>query len=128
MSINLTKKPVIDITKTYHYRNGEPARILCTDANGEQPVVSMQPDGGLHRHNPDGTFYRSLNPEPSNLDLIEVLKLQIVQLVMPKTGNRKYPPDYIDWTASERLAADPGISASGNWIVRRFIEIPEEPS
>ena len=127
MSINLTKKPMIDITKTYRYRNGEPARILCTDSPARQPVLSMESNGSVTRHNADGTFY-SDTIEKSPFDLIEVRKPQIVQLVMPRTGNRKYPPDYIDWTASERLAADPGISASGNWIVRRFIEIPEEPS
>jgi hypothetical protein len=127
MSINLTKNPLIDITKTYRYRNGEPARILCTDSPARQPVLSMESNGSLISHNPDGTFYHG-TIEKSPFDLIEVREPQIVQLVMPAPGNRKYQPDYIDWTASERLETNKTFQTSGNWIVRRFIEILDEPT
>ena len=60
----------IDINKTYRYRNGEPARILCQDAPGrEDSVISLTAGGWIHRHYKCGSY---LEGERNSLDLIEV--------------------------------------------------------
>ena len=61
----------IDITKQYRYRNGQSARILCTDAPGvgSTPVLSIDPAGVVYRHKADGGFRMA---GESSLDLIEV--------------------------------------------------------
>ena len=60
----------IDINKTYRYRNGEPARILCQDAPGrEDSVISLTAGGWIHRHYKSGSY---LEGERNSLDLIEV--------------------------------------------------------
>lgn len=60
----------IDINKKYRYRNGESARILCVDAPGDQPVISLDGSGDTLAHNAAGQFF--LYNEESSLDLIEV--------------------------------------------------------
>lgn len=46
---------MIDINKKYRYRNGEPARVLCTDGSRNMfPVVSISKSGGLHVHTLEG--------------------------------------------------------------------------
>jgi hypothetical protein len=60
----------IDINKKYRYRNGESARILCVDAPGDQPVISLDGSGDTFAHNAAGQFF--LYNEESSLDLIEV--------------------------------------------------------
>jgi hypothetical protein len=60
----------IDINKKYRTRNGTAARILCVDAPTKaEPVISMDEDGLIRRHKPDGEYY---NDGTSSLDLIEV--------------------------------------------------------
>lgn len=128
MSINLTKTPMIDITKKYRTRDGQ--EVIIHSTNGPRfdfPVIAslatengwlpyQWPADGKHPH---GKFTN---------DLIEVREPQIVRLIMPAPNNRKYQPDYIDWPASERLSIDPTLQTGGNWIVRRFIEILDEPT
>lgn len=36
---------MIDMNKTYRYRNGQPARVLCVNRPDAQPVVSMAKNG-----------------------------------------------------------------------------------
>lgn len=60
----------IEMSKTYRYANGEPARILCTDAPGDHPVVSLSQAGKLFRHTPEGYFYDE--DCSTSYDLIEV--------------------------------------------------------
>lgn len=47
---------MISMDKKYRYRNGEPARILCIDANGRYPVVSLNEEGSVIFHNKDGAI------------------------------------------------------------------------
>lgn len=58
---------MIDMSKKYQTRDGTVARILCTDADGERPVVGMI-DGCIYRWRPDGTYGNGCNLEA---DLIE---------------------------------------------------------
>lgn len=58
----------IDITKKYRYRNGKPARILCTDAPGRFPVISLDEDGDPWCHTETG----EICDVDSEWDLIEV--------------------------------------------------------
>ena len=65
----------IDINKTYRYRNGHPARVLCVDGpsthNGEpQPVLSMEEDGTTNWHHESGRFMG--DGQEDDFDLIEV--------------------------------------------------------
>lgn len=60
----------IDINKKYRYRNGKPARILCVDAPGDQPVISINNEGSVHGHEANGNFYPYGGSSRS--DLIEV--------------------------------------------------------
>jgi hypothetical protein len=60
----------IDINKKYYYRNGEPARIICVDAPGDQPVISLDGSGDTLKHKATGQFF--LSNDESSLDLIEV--------------------------------------------------------
>ena len=47
---------IIDINKTYRYRNGEPARIICVDRpHVTHKVISMSEKGFLEFHLIDGT-------------------------------------------------------------------------
>jgi len=49
----------ISMEKKYRYRNGEPARVLCTDSpHPSRPVVSLGlEDGRLLTHFPNGWFW-----------------------------------------------------------------------
>jgi len=61
----------IRLNKKYRYRNGELARILCIDAPGSQPVVSIGlTTGEALNHNVNGQFFES-SSEYSSFDLIE---------------------------------------------------------
>jgi len=66
----------IQLDKKYRYRNGEPARILCIDAPGAEPVFSLTRTGAVHGHTADGIYYGK--EVESHLDLIEVLPLEVV--------------------------------------------------
>ena len=69
-SHDLTTMKPIDITEPpgfYTYRNGEPARILCTDAPGEHPVRSLARDGSTFSHYANG----SVGGPTNAMDLIE---------------------------------------------------------
>jgi len=72
---------MIDINKTYRYRNGEPARILCTDrSNGKEylcPVVSMRSDGSIWYHHENGNICQSIFDERDQ-DLIEVKEKKVL--------------------------------------------------
>lgn len=62
---------MIDITKKYKYRNGEPARILCVDRPSDNyPIVSMDNIGNTFTHAADGRLDRGA--AWNSLDLIEV--------------------------------------------------------
>lgn len=66
---------MIDMSKKYRYRNGEPARVLCVDAESggelaERPVLSIGPNVALTRHYQNGKTHEA-SDEPG--DLIEVL-------------------------------------------------------
>ena len=62
---------MIDMTKTYRYRNGEPARVLCVDRpDPSYPVLSMAKDGTVFCHYESGA---SCLVASSDIDLIEVL-------------------------------------------------------
>ena len=64
----------INLSKTYKYRNGEPARVLCVDGASENyPVVSLTSAGEPFTHDPNGKFM-SLDADNA-YDLIEVLPL-----------------------------------------------------
>jgi len=58
--------------KKYKYRNGEPARVLCTDrpSDGSLHVISIEEDGDIICHTLEGYFYS--DKTASNYDLIEV--------------------------------------------------------
>lgn len=60
---------IIDITKKYTYRNGEPARILCTDAYEKSPVIALTTSGKVTIHRADGKS--GIDDEESPWDLIE---------------------------------------------------------
>jgi hypothetical protein len=58
---------MIDINKTYRYRNGEDARILCVDRpNSNYPVLALRESGIITIHDIHGAH--AINHE---LDLIE---------------------------------------------------------
>lgn len=59
----------INITKKYRFRNGQPARILCTDAPGKYPVITIAEDGDISQHTKTGGYMRDGHCE---WDLIEV--------------------------------------------------------
>ena len=62
----------IEMGKTYRLRDGRPARVICVDAKGEQPVVALVPniDGEYTiRTSLVGEFYTN---QEHDLDLIEV--------------------------------------------------------
>jgi hypothetical protein len=60
----------IDINKKYRYRDGEPARILCVDAPGCYPVVSICPRGDVFTHTLTGSQHNGSSGCAG--DLIEV--------------------------------------------------------
>lgn len=61
---------MISMDKEYRYRNGEPARVLCVDAGGPEPVISLAKNGSIRRHRPDGLWWKF--GQASDADLIEV--------------------------------------------------------
>lgn len=60
---------MISMDKEYRYRNGGPARVLCIDASGTQPVITLTKDGIVRRHHPDGKWTDS---DEMPYDMIEV--------------------------------------------------------
>lgn len=60
----------IRMDRKYRYRNGEPARVLCVDASGEYPVISLTTLGAITRHKSNGFFLPKC--KESRHDLIEV--------------------------------------------------------
>ena len=46
---------MITMDKTYKTADGQPMRILCTDANGVYPVISLCKSGVALMHRADGT-------------------------------------------------------------------------
>lgn len=64
---------MIDINKKYRYRNGEPARVLCTDGSRNMfPVVSISKSGGLHVHTLEGGRVSYDQNYDHEYDLIEI--------------------------------------------------------
>jgi len=62
----------LDPTKEYQYRNGEkPWKIIWDVPSNEFPIVSIDKDGDVNSHYPDGSFD---GDAPSAWDLIEVKK------------------------------------------------------
>ena len=58
---------MITMDKTYKTADGKPMRILCTDANGVYPVVSLCASGVALMHRANGT-----QPFDERFNLIEV--------------------------------------------------------
>jgi hypothetical protein len=106
----------IDINKKYRYRNGTAARILCVDAPTKaEPVISMDEDGLIRRHKPDGEYY---NDGTSSLDLIEVREPREFNLQVATSLNTCYPVGYFS------SADDAGrVSSCTFWEVIRVREI-----
>lgn len=64
---------MLDLTdwqnKKYQTRDGRPVRILCIDAQGEQPIVGLIPEfEAVQQWSLDGSFLKSR--KESSLDLI----------------------------------------------------------
>lgn len=72
--------PKIEMGKKYRYRNGKPARILCTDKpRGSFSVISMADDGTILTHRACGKV--TLNDElDAQDDLIEFVEPVTVPL------------------------------------------------
>lgn len=51
-------KTVITMDTLCRYRNGAEARILCVDANGDYPIVSLAKDGACRTHTKEGTIHK----------------------------------------------------------------------
>ena len=103
----------IDINKTYRYRNGQPARVLCVDAGGGQPVVSVTDDGQIRRHEQDGRYYPDREPTPK--DLFEVREPREFRLWVATNGDTAVPIHSTD-TLPQR-------SIDGGWTEIRVREI-----
>lgn len=104
---------MIDITKQYTYKNGEPARILCTDRPnfGDLVVLSMRPNGDVLPHLSGGecTF-----PSTIEFDLVEVWLPKEGELVfcwkegykMPNIRYFSHYKDNIYWIKGLSLHSD----------------------
>jgi hypothetical protein len=67
---------MIDINKTYRYRNGEEARVICVDAPHNQwPVIALDGGGVITRHTDMGVSSWELD-----YDLIEVKEKKVLWL------------------------------------------------
>jgi hypothetical protein len=60
----------ISMNKKYRYRKGDPARVLCVDASGEYPVISLDENGDTTQHIANGQVL--LDGLGTSWDLIEV--------------------------------------------------------
>ena len=110
---------MIDISKTYRYRNGGPARILCTDSPAGQPVVSMEPNGKINRHNANGSFSISGLAEAS-YDLIEVKEPREWRLWVNGKGETAVPSHAGSTLTQSNIDA--------GWVEIRVREILNEPT
>ena len=89
---------MIDMNKTYRYRNGEPARVLCVDRPDDRsPVVSMSCSGSMITHTAQGSAFNGSKDSP--VDLIEVLPRQ-------STWHNGYSDGSIGEGHSSRAKAD----------------------
>ena len=111
----------IDITKKYCYRSGEPARILCVDAQGDQPVISLDLSGDCLRHRITGEFFTS--NEESSRDLIEIRDPREWEIVVSTAENRSYKPGYIDGKATEDLQGGDKRIPADTWEIIKVREI-----
>jgi hypothetical protein len=69
---------MIEMTKKYRYRNGEPARIICVDRPHEIfKVISMSEKGILEFHTINGTADYDHN---TDFDLIECKEKKVLWL------------------------------------------------
>ena len=75
---------MITMDKQYRYRNGQPARVLCVDANSKHPVIALTDDGLTSRFGRDGKFYS--DGTESIWDLIEVVPLWTGELWVHPDG------------------------------------------
>lgn len=60
------------------FGSGEPVRVLCIDAPGCTPVISLAPDGKLREHDPYGIFDSGESTDDYEYDLIRVVQTVIV--------------------------------------------------
>lgn len=54
---DLERQSMIDINKQYFYRNGDPARILCTDLFGRFPIATSTKLGTVFTHDNNGFIH-----------------------------------------------------------------------
>lgn len=62
---------MITLDKKYRYRNGDPARVLCVDANDDKwPIISLNDRGNVVYHTAEGIATQG--DSTTDIDLIEV--------------------------------------------------------
>ena len=70
---------LLDLTKPVYTKDGKPARIICTDANCNQPIVTLvKNDDGtefLSTYTKEGHFYTH---KESDYDLINVTRKSLI--------------------------------------------------
>ena len=82
---NIMNKQIITMDGKYKYRNGEPARALCLDANRHlNTVISITQGGVIRSHTVDG-FYRSDGIQ-TDYDLIPDVPLWEGEIWVHKDG------------------------------------------
>lgn len=107
---------MIDITKIYKYRNGEPARVLCVDALGPQPVISVDTNGNPSTHCADGKW--NTFDTPHSRDLIEVREPRVIWV-------NEYPEGLCEG-GHFKTAEKAVVSSASNLIAtRKFVEVIE---
>lgn len=106
---NTTMK--IDLNKKYTYKIGGIARVLCTDAPGTHPVISIGEDGELTGHFEDGHADPEYDGEFDLIEIPEAREPREVLLYCDSTGGHH-------WVVS-------GIEPGENI---RFREILPEPT
>lgn len=100
---------MISMDRKYIYRNGEPARILCVDAPGNYPVVTLDELGRHFRHDSDGVC--NVLGITDEWDLIEVKEKKTLEFwvnVLPNGGviahNRREDADHNTAELQRRIA------------------------
>ena len=69
--------------KKYQYRVGSPARILCTDAPGDYPVISINESGKTISHTNQGKW---MEDREDKYDLFEIRDTWKGKLWVHETG------------------------------------------
>lgn len=103
---------MISMDKKYRYRNGEPARILCTDRTSNCatvfPVIALNLAGNMTVHSIEGKAGHSTN---SDWDLIEVFPYEEFKMDDPVMAR------FSNGHEDEFRRHFAGIDASGNPLV-----------